>query len=272
MHPTTAKLLYVGDEGNDVVDVFNYPSLSLAGQLTGFSAVYGLCANPGNGDVYVTDFGSDQILGYHHGASTPFLTLSQGTAGTPWNCAFDSANGNLAVMEYTGGLSPSPIVFIYVNATGNPVEISANTNVMTLAYFLNYDAHGDLWIGGYKGAAGNTPAYARIKHQNPLGNITSLSVQPSIAEPTAVQWADHHWALGDSTTATIWQVNQNGTTFGSTALVGWSSLSYFFIEGNKVIAADGSNNIAVFKYPAGTLFHTFPPGTFGSVAGIVISE
>ncbi|MGB8518682.1 MAG: hypothetical protein WCD38_00795, partial [Candidatus Tumulicola sp.] len=93
-----------------------------------------------------------------------------------------------------------------------------------------------------------------------------------IGGPASVQWANHHWALGDGNTATIWQVNQSGTTFGSTMLAGWSNLLDFFIAGNKVIAADQSGNVAVFNYPAGTLFHAFPAGTFSNVAGIVISE
>ncbi|MGB8521142.1 MAG: hypothetical protein WCD38_13365, partial [Candidatus Tumulicola sp.] len=72
----------MSDTVNGVVDVFNYPTLSLAGQLTGLPSVFGLCANPSNGDVYVTDQLGGNIFGFHHGAPTSFITLSQGIAGT----------------------------------------------------------------------------------------------------------------------------------------------------------------------------------------------
>ncbi len=134
---------------------------------------------------------------------------------------------------------------------------------------LNYDPQGNLWIAGGL----SVPQYAKIRHQNPLGPMLPLTLQPSIAATGDLQWANHHCAVGDAFGSVIWQVNRDGTTFGSTTLSGAAEASAFFILGSKVVAIENYNTqVQVFDYPAGTLHSTIPPGTLIEPVGAVISQ
>ena len=78
MSPAAAgPLLYVSDIGAEDVDVFSYPGGKQVGKLTGFSEPAGLCTDR-KGDVFVVDSGSDRILEYAHGGTSPIATLRAG--------------------------------------------------------------------------------------------------------------------------------------------------------------------------------------------------
>ena len=120
MLPGTSSedLLYVAVE--NTVRIFSYPGLQYVGDLFGnSSAVLGLCTDS-SGDVFAVAPGSHEehskILGYKHGATTPFVTLDDG-GHFPNSCAVDPTTGNLAVVGGANHLEQSNIA-IYAHAEG----------------------------------------------------------------------------------------------------------------------------------------------------------
>jgi hypothetical protein len=86
VHPDTRKswmkfvskndrLLYVSDVATDDVDVYEYKSGSLVGQLTGFNEPQGICTDNA-GDVYIANTLDSNVLEYLHGATVPIQTLN----------------------------------------------------------------------------------------------------------------------------------------------------------------------------------------------------
>jgi hypothetical protein len=65
-------LLYVSDETNDTVDIYDYRAKSgeLYGQITGFNHPLGECVDSA-ANVYVTNFRGNEILEFAHGGITP---------------------------------------------------------------------------------------------------------------------------------------------------------------------------------------------------------
>lgn len=62
----TNDLLYVSDVGTNDVYVYSYPKLKLEGTLTGFATPDGECVDMA-GNVFITNFGTQQIFEYAHG-------------------------------------------------------------------------------------------------------------------------------------------------------------------------------------------------------------
>ena len=67
-------LLYISDIESGEVFVYSYPSLAVAGTLTGFSEPAGTCVDT-TGDVFIVDYGASDIVEYAHGGLTPIATL-----------------------------------------------------------------------------------------------------------------------------------------------------------------------------------------------------
>ncbi len=78
MSPDAKKkstLLYVADEATNSVYVYDYPSGTLQGTLTGFNTPSGLCSNKG-GDVFVLNGNGSTVDVYAHGGTSPLRSLN----------------------------------------------------------------------------------------------------------------------------------------------------------------------------------------------------
>ena len=257
IQPNSAKLLYVADYANGLILVYHYPSLNPAGVIEDL-APFGLCVNGANGDVYAVERadGFNSVVGYHHGATTPFTSLSLGS-NAPISCAVDPSTGNLAV---TTDLN----VAIFLNAAGSPNFVTSTIGNM---WGAGYDPSGNLWLDG------SFSGYAEISHTNPLGPMVPVTLQATIANPGGVQWDGHHMTIGDQGAAKIWQVKPNGQTFGTASLPGAVVVPFYDVLGQKVAATDRNlDKIYLYNYSTGALIHsvTLPSGY--ELIGIGISE
>ncbi len=77
-------LLYVGDWATNDVYVYNYPSGTSAGTLTGFDAPYGMCSDA-KGDVWMNNFYGGTSVEYKHGGTSPTQTYTG--VGEPMGCS-----------------------------------------------------------------------------------------------------------------------------------------------------------------------------------------
>lgn len=258
VQPDSTNLLYVTVYSMNEVLVYHYPSLNPAGVITDV-APFGLCVNRINGDVYVVNRadGYNGVVGYHHGASTPFTSLSVGSAN-PISCAVDPTTGNLAV---TTDLS----VAIYFNAAGSPNFV--NSSIGNL-WGAGYDPSGNLWLDD-----SSFGGYAEISHTNPIGTMVPVTLQANVANPGGVEWDGHHMTIGDRYAQTIWQVKPNGHTFGTASLPGSVEISFYDVLGHKVVATDRNlHKIFLYNYDTGALINSITLSSAYELIGIGISQ
>jgi hypothetical protein len=230
------KLLYINDFINADVEVFTYPQLRLAGVLTGFSELRGMCTDP-TGYVWITDQAKGEVFEYAHGGTTPVNVL---TAPDPWGCATSPRGGDLAVSYAAAGQ-----IEIFHNAAGSGTVVTdanfAGTN------FLGYDKTGNLFVDGYDSS--NKFHYAEL----PAGgnSFTDITLSQTPGGEGNVQWDGTYMAIGD-TAQTIYQTQ--GSTVVSSTTLGNRCVGQFYILPSKrrVIAPDGCDaNAGLIAYPAG---------------------
>ncbi len=137
----SADLLYISD-GNGEVTVYRYEKRTLSGVLTGFTQPLGLCVDA-KGSVFITDYGAQQILGYAHGASKPFVTISDAPYD-PYDCSIDPLTGNLAVANAGGGSSGAGNIAVYEHASGEPTYYTDSS--LSVFQSCVYDASGNLLV------------------------------------------------------------------------------------------------------------------------------
>src|ERR1700722_2699863 len=79
-----SKLLYVSAFNGSDVTVYDFPSGTQVGSLTGFSSPAGQCVDA-NGDVFIANFDSGAVDEYAHGGTTPIKTFA--TSGSAFGCS-----------------------------------------------------------------------------------------------------------------------------------------------------------------------------------------
>jgi hypothetical protein len=142
MSPTAKRenLLYVSDAYTNVY-VYSYPKGDLVGTLTGFDVPGGECVDS-KGDVWITEFSSNDVVEYAHGGTQPIGALSG--PGRTFGCAVDLSNGNLAVAGSE--------LAVYVDATGEPTTYSDPD--FPNYFYCTYDNAGNLFADDYGQAPG----------------------------------------------------------------------------------------------------------------------
>ncbi|HEY2477047.1 MAG TPA: hypothetical protein VGI19_19860 [Candidatus Cybelea sp.] len=240
-------LLYISDEQNNAVYAYSYPKGKLEGTLTGFTFPEGLCADK-NGDIFVANNDSSNVIEYAHGGSQPIATLDD-TGYYPTGCSVDPTTGNLAVTNtyntsFTGGS-----VAVYAGAAGTPAQLTDTT--LIYPRLSGYDPRGNLWVDGFNSS------FSFTFSELPAGGstFTTISLNQTFGFPGGVQWDGSHVAVDDADANTIYQFSisgSSGTETGSTVLGGARDVGQFWQHGKRVIGPDTLNaDVGIWKYPAG---------------------
>lgn len=194
-------LLYVSESDNDVV-AYEYPSLDLAGTLTGLSGPGASCVDA-KGDVYITE-SSGEVVEYAHGRTKVIRTYTPG--GEPLGCSVD-AKGDLAVSSY----SPGEVV---VYTGGDPSKGEPYTDA-SCAYEwpMGYDPKGNL-IG--EGEYDKSIAVCALL-AGAQSETTLATSGVTIDFPGGTVWDGKYVALGDQEAdgrlqTGMYQVRLRGTT------------------------------------------------------------
>jgi hypothetical protein len=244
----TVNLLYVSNPGNNTVTAYSWQTGTLLGALDGLNLPHGLCVDAAN-DVYVTDWGSNQIFEYAHGDLDVIKTLSDPNRG-PNACSIDPTTGNLAVTDDAG-------VSVYAGASGSPT-LYTNSNFMSY-FFPAYDASGNLFVDG-TGMMQNGVFAELPKGGSTLGSMT---LNKTILLPSGLQWDGKYLAVcevGDSPNLiyAFSITGSTGTLKSTTTLTGSNNIEQFWIpnngkiRGSTIVAANtNGDNVLYWKYPAG---------------------
>jgi hypothetical protein len=243
------NLLYVADLNAGSVNVYSYPTGTLKGVLTGFSAPHYECVDKA-GNVFVASSSAKNVLEYAHGGKTPIKTFK--VTGYPHGCAIDPTTGNLAILQDPPTSGPGQIL-IYAHAKGKPTQYTT-PNVFRV-YFLGYDANGNLFVDG-------TDMHVAFEFAElPAGSQTAIAVtlNQNIVLPGAIQWDGKNLAVGDQVSiagpSVIYEFTIAGTTgtkVGTTPLTNSCDVLQFWIQNKRVIVAnDCSHDVMYFNYPVG---------------------
>jgi hypothetical protein len=253
MSPAAAgPLLYVSDIGAEDVDVFSYPGGKQVGKLTGFSEPAGLCTDR-KGDVFVVDSGSDRILEYAHGGTSPIATL---LGGTPLGCSVDPRSGNLAATNFMAGPNGFGSVMIFTKARGTPQQY----NALYHTYFCAYDDAGNLYVDGFA----NDGQVALIEFAKGQSTLTQLGLQTNSGWAGGLAWNGKHLLMEDPLANKFVPSRPTNAIYvlsivsfvamleQTMPLGGALDVAQFAVRGKTVIAADASNeNVVYYPYPQG---------------------
>lgn len=244
-------LLYVSD--NRTVTLYSYPRGRLEGTLRGFYISSGECVDS-KADVFIVNFGTNQVFEYAHGATKRLAVLDSPSEG-PNGCSIDPLTGNLAVA--TLGSNSSGAIEVYKAARGRPT-IYQDSKFQQF-FFCGYDTNGNLFTDGLSAPGSAYFAFAEL----PGGSsaFKNITLNQYIGFPGQVQWDGAHVAVGDESTPVIYQFHirgGRGTMVGKTALAGATFFKQFWIQDETLILPNsyfGSHSLQsdalYYRYPAG---------------------
>jgi hypothetical protein len=259
--PAKWALLYVSN-ANGTVTVYRYWQLLYDATLTGFEKPKGECTD-GAGDVFITDSALEEIVEYHHGATTAANTVVD--AGyQPYACSVDPTTGNLAVAndETAGGKAGD--VAVYAGASGKATHYAADLDGYG-PLTCGYDDDGNLLIATEYGYGSYEYALFAMLPKNGRSfkklKLAEISRSP-FEYVTNVQWDGKYWAVTDNGNILRFTIAQGGSASyeGATELSdNWTGATQVWIsnttgakneQANQMVAAEASD-VLFWAYPAG---------------------
>lgn len=255
---SNADLLYISD-ANGEVTVYRYSKRTLSGLLTGFTHALGLCADA-QGNVFIADYGAQQILGYAHGATKPFVTISDAPY-YPYDCSVDPLTGNLAVANAGGGSNGAGNIAVYEHASGEPTYYTDSS--LSVFQSCVYDASGNLFVTN-----GNLKHDGAFFAWLPKGGSKLIDInvpgpQPSYdwREVQGLQWDGKYFVIDDyDELFRVALLKGQAYYVGATYLnidgpeLYWIYNNTKAQQGTQIVGASDNNSysgVAYFKYPAG---------------------
>ena len=180
---SSSDLLYVLDQHE--VTFYTYPQGKLVGTLKNkdFYLADGACVDE-KGDVYIANYGTDQLFEYRHGGKKLMRTIVPPSGAT--GCASDPVTGNLAIAG-NGGLS------VYQAARGTPTTYT--DSAFEAYYYCGYDDHGNLFVDGYSQPGSGHTILAEL----PRGGsaLQTITLDQVIQWPGQVQWDGKNLTIED---------------------------------------------------------------------------
>jgi hypothetical protein len=264
---SSEDLLYVGNL-NAGVTVYTYPQGKLVGNLKGFNEPRGLCVDKA-ADVFVTDDDGAKIVEYAHGGTKRIATLADD--GSPYGCAVDPTNGNLAVANWCDGPSGSCFsegtVLIYKHAKGKP-EVLNDHDIPPSMTYCAYDKEGNLFVDSY--GEEYEIGFAELPARSKTFDTLALKLPKRAEFSGGLQWVGKYLAVGFGDGNVVGEYSIKGdiaTRVQVTPLKGVLrdfGTNQFWVEGTTLIAPviptqKHSNGIVeFFRYPqGGKPFKTF---------------
>jgi hypothetical protein len=242
-------MLYV-TEGEDV-NVYAYPGGKLLGSL---GNVGGSVCSDRFGDVFISQYYSDDVVEYAHGAEIPKATLE--TPSFAGACSVDPTTGSVAVMN--GGGGSGIVIFPYTKKNGWRFARMYTIPNMSGASFCGYDGRGNLFVDG-----GDSSGFAFAEMPKGAKKFKPVTLNQSIEKAGPIQWDGTYVTVADLGEGSrppvlIYQFRISGSAgikAGSTTLSDSYGNSRYWIQGDRIVGAylpqkylDG---IAIWAYPAG---------------------
>ncbi len=245
----SGDLLYAVGSQN-VVYVFTYPRGKPVGALTGLDNPSGLCSDK-DGNVWIVNSGSGEIVEYAHGGKKPIGTLRDPNFSPGW-CSVDPTSGDLATV---GSDQSGAAIAVYVGAQGSPLVYSVPFET---ASYCGYDNRGNLFVDGYFHNSVTT-GFGELRKG--ATKFKKLEIHHHFATPGGVQWDGKYITLGGSyaDAPDIYRFDVRGDRAVEVShhrLNDIHFLNAFWIQGSRVVATD---LFGQGPYPT-LLFYAYPAG------------
>ena len=133
------RLLYISDNTNAVVNIFNYDTSKLVGQLTGFQEPRGQCVDAA-GDIWISDFFAEVMIEFARGG-THILKMLGTKYYSPYGCSI-SPSGDLAVSALG---TTTDVMQVWKKARGSPITYATPDVLCDSLSAPGYDENGALY-------------------------------------------------------------------------------------------------------------------------------
>jgi hypothetical protein len=291
----TASVVYVADEANNVVWVFNTPVVPPATSPGGATAPLNVrplrSIQTGNiptglsvdssGNLYVAEFFDNVVQEYAPGSSTPFRTLTAGLNG-PTDVKV-SLSGAVYVTNFFGGLNSgneSSVVVYGSNSTAPAATwLSPIANAALTAIALqspDYAPGGDAYVA-YSSLGSSASGILWC----PVGSATCFDTGiTTSAQALAFQYGTFPLTLlaSDPTNNLIdvYHLRHGKTPAATFSVPGPAALAFDPSYTNLFVASNPPNrsvSVNEYTYPSGTLNTIFTPGStpkFPHLTGVAV--
>lgn len=183
-------LLYIAYGGGGAV-MYDYRSWKPRGSLHGFKSANGLCVDKAQ-NVYVTDYTSEKVFEYAHGAESPEKSFDD-SGGSGVACAVDPTTGRLAIANEMGSTQLCGNVEVYRRGS-TPTIYTAGA--ICLPFDAAYDDEGDLFVSGLNG---NPGYYAIAELPFHKSSFVNVLVNRTLDYPGGLQWDGKFLDAGNTT-------------------------------------------------------------------------
>jgi hypothetical protein len=252
-HEKKTALLYVSDEGNNVIDIFSVPGYMLEGQITkGIDQPEGIATDQ-KGNLYVSNLANDTVTVYRRGGTRPSLTLSEPDG--PDDVAV-ALNGYVFAGDLDGGVD------VYVPGTTSP---SSRLPFPGSAYGVGVDSANNVYAAG----TGSCGACV-IEYANGSGSGTNLGLK-DLSDPTGVLIDKEGDIVESDYKANAINVYAPGSKSPRSSIsVHTPDRSALDKAENLVFVPQGNGySVGVLKYPSGSSVTSIPIGNFTTGTALV---
>ena len=262
----TQNLLYVSHQSTHV-NVYNYDSRELVGELTVFSPTFGLCTDPAQ-HIYIPNGGYSQspnVGVYKHGASKPFRTLS--VPAFAYGCGINPTNGDLCVTSLYGQGGHGE-VFIYKHANGVPKTYTNKhlSEVLSCAY----DNSGDMIVVGYIDEYPSpSPAVAQLKKHE--SELKLVAIRTQLLGDTYDVKADGSYValLSGGEIIDFLIHNRHAMKEGFMQLANYESFQFALVPTHGELVATTYQSVDFYDYPSGGYLYSIEG--LDEVYGVAVS-
>jgi len=240
-------LLYVSDGGTRSVDVLDYRSGKVLGQLTGFSHPAGECIDRKR-NVFIVDAAEGAVDEYGRGGTTLLNTLSG--LYHPYACSADPKSNTLAVVYETG-------LAVYQNESGTPALYPICTGSCldySDALGVAYDNQSNLFVHYQYHVGSGSQGYTvfAIYQLTPSGLTRVYNWGNCEGCIGTLAWDGENLALGLGNGTIIRVAEAGWHEVGEVYISGGGAYQFSIYRGKLIWPWDLEGTVYFYTYPGGT--------------------
>jgi DNA-binding beta-propeller fold protein YncE len=256
-------LLYISAQTLGTVEIYlqNGRQQKPIGRITGLDAPSGLAVDRHH-NLWVNSLGSNTILGFHRGATTPFTTLR---APSGFGIAVDATDN-----VYAPDLN-SNAIYVYAKGATKPTKVLVS-HKMTLMYYVAVDANGDVFCSGGWDVDSSNTVYPIEEFL--AGSTRAIVLQEDMEGTGGLSFAEKHSLVFDTnSTISVFSPPYNGTAFSTFSVKGAAEPVAVSPPGKSLwLAVAHKTRVAAEQYslPDGGMLTSTASARLNPVRGIAV--